>query len=118
MSFLFLFITGVIKKILKNHFVFKVIFQISGLDREVAGSDRYPMAASEDEYYTDSPILGFTNTNDLIHDLNYLKRRSEFIFSAIIITDKKEVITDIQKKLKTKEPISEIENKFILIIKL
>ena len=95
----------------------KVIFQMLGLDREVADSDRYPMAASEDEYYTGAPILGFTNTNDLVRDLNYLKNRSEFQFSAIIITDQKPIIEEIETKLKIKEPVSKIDNKFILIIK-
>ncbi len=94
----------------------KVIFQMLGTNREIFGSDRYPMAASEDEYYIGSPILGFTNTNDLIRDFNYLKRRSEFSFSAIIITDQKETAGEIKEKLKTQEPISKIDNSFILII--
>lgn len=94
----------------------KVIFQMSGLNREIAGSDRYPMAASEDEYYTDAPILGFTNTNDLVRDFNYLKNRSEFPFSAIIIADKKENIEIIRKNLKSQKNILEIDDKFTLII--
>ena len=94
----------------------KVIFQISGLDREVAGSDRYPMAASEDEYYIGSPILGFTNTNDLIRDFNYLKKRSEFPFNTIIITDQKPIIEKIKTKLKLKELISKIDDKFFIVI--
>jgi hypothetical protein len=95
----------------------KVIFQMLGTNREVSGPDRYPAAASEDEYYTDAPILGFTNTNDLVRDFNYLKKRSEFPFNAIIITDKKETIEKIQKELKTKEQILNIENRYILIFK-
>lgn len=93
----------------------KVIFQMSGLDREVVGSDRYPMAASEDEYYISSPILGFTNTNDLIHDFQYLKKRSEFPFSAIIITDLKTTMAEIQKNLKIPKTVQKINNRFILI---
>ncbi|MDP3004057.1 MAG: hypothetical protein Q8N43_00910, partial [Candidatus Azambacteria bacterium] len=58
------------------------------------------------------------NIMDLIRDFNYLKKRSEFPFSAIIITDKKEIMREIKEKLKTQEPISKIENKFILIIKI
>lgn len=96
----------------------KVIFQMLGLDREISGTYRYPMAASEDEYYIDAPILGFTNTTDIIRDFNYLKKRSEFPFTTIIITDKKETIRNIQKNLKIKEPILEIGNKFILTIKI
>lgn len=94
----------------------KVIFQMSGLDREIVGSDRYPMAASENEYYIDAPILGFTNTADLIHDFNYLKNHSEFPFNSIIVTDKEEVAKKIRRELKNKEPISKIDNHFILII--
>lgn len=93
----------------------KVIFQMLGLDRKVAGSDRYPMAASEDEYYIISPILGFTNTNDLIHDFQYLKKRSEFPFSAIIITDLKTTMAEIQKNLKIPKTVQKINNRFILI---
>ncbi len=95
----------------------KVIFQMLGTNREVAGSDRYPMAVSEDEYYIGSPILGFTNTNDLIRDFNYLKKRSEFPFNTIITVDQKPTIEKIKTKLKLKEPISKIDNKFILIIR-
>ena len=79
------------------------------------GFDRYPMAASEDEYYIGSPILGFTNTADLIRDFNYLKNRSEFPFFAIIITDLKPTMAKIQKGLKTQKPIQKINEKFILI---
>ena len=88
-----------------------------GTNREVAGSDRYPMAVSEDEYYIGSPILGFTNTNDLIRDFNYLKKRSEFPFNTIITVDQKPTIEKIKTKLKLKEQISKIDNKFILIIR-
>ncbi|MEK7198147.1 MAG: hypothetical protein AAB648_01645 [Patescibacteria group bacterium] len=94
----------------------KVIFELLGPEREVSGADRYPMAASEDEYYTDAPILGFTNAEDLIRDFNYLKNRSEFPFSAIIITDKKEVTDKISKKLGIKTPASQIDSRHILII--
>ena len=104
------------KKIKNLVFGDKVIFQMSGPDREVAGSDRYPMAASEDEYYTDAPILGFTNINDLIRDFNHLKKRSEFQFTAIVITDEKEVIDKIRKKLGIKTPASQIDSRHILII--
>lgn len=95
----------------------KVIFQMLGVNREISGSDRYPMAASEDEYYTDAPVLGFTNTADLIRDFNYLKNRSEFPFNVIIIADQEEIIQKIQQELKTKNPILKIDNRFILIIK-
>lgn len=96
----------------------KVIFQILGLDREVAGSDRYPMTNPEDEYYIDSPILGFTNTADLIRDFNYLKNRSEFPFSAIIITDQKSTIEKINQKLTGYKVISaeKIDDKFVVVI--
>ena len=94
----------------------KVIFQILGPEREIPGSDRYPMAASEDEYYIGSPILGFTNTNDLIRDFNYLKKRSEFSFNAIIIANQNETIEKVRKKLQIKELASQINNRFILII--
>ncbi len=94
----------------------KVIFQMLGLDREVSDSDRYPMATSEDEYYIDSPVLGFTNTTDLIRDFVYLKKRSEFPFSVIIITDQNKTIQEIWQKLKAKNPISKISGYFILII--
>lgn len=92
----------------------KVIFQMFGADRGVSGPDRYPMAPSEDEYYTDAPILGFTNTADLIRDFNYLKKRSEFPFSAIIIADLKTTISEVKKNLKIQKPIKKINNRFIL----
>jgi len=95
----------------------KVIFQMYGLDREITGSDRYPMAASEDEYYINAPILGFTNTKDLIRDFSYLKKRSEFPFNSIVIADQKSTIEKIKTKLKLKESFSKIDNEFILIIK-
>ena len=95
----------------------KVILQMFGPEREVSGADRYPMAASEDEYYSDAPILGFTNTSDLIRDFNYLKKRSEFPFNTIIIADQKPIIEEIKTKLKIKELVLKIDNKFILIIK-
>lgn len=97
----------------------KVVFQMLGPDREIAGSDRYPMATSEDEYYIGSPVLGFTNTADLIRDLNYLKQRSEFPFNAIIIADQEATIEKVQQKLTGYKIISteKIGDKFILIIK-
>ena len=104
------------KKIKNLVFGDKVIFQILGPDREIFGSDRYPMAASEDEYYIDAPILSFTNTTDLIRDFNYLKKRSEFPFKTLIITDQNETIQEIQQKLKIKNPILKTDNHFILII--
>lgn len=96
----------------------KVIFQMLGLDREVAGSDRYPMTNPEDEYYIDSPILGFTNTDDLIRDFNYLKKRSEFPFSAIIIANQKTTIDKIRQKLTDYKitPVEKIDDKFVMII--
>lgn len=96
----------------------KVIFQMLGQDQEISGTDRYPAPASEDEYYTDAPILGFTNIDDLIRDFNYLKKRSKFLFSAIIITDQKTTIEKISQKLieyKTR-PIEKMGNKFVLVI--
>lgn len=104
------------KKIKNLFFGDKVIFHMSGLNREVSGSDRYPMAASEDEYYMDAPILSFTNINDLIRDLNYLKNRSKFPFSAIIITDNKETMDAIRKNLKSKMLPSQIDSRYILTI--
>jgi len=96
----------------------KVIFQMLGSDQKIFGSDRYLMAASEDEYYVGAPILGFTNTADLIRDFNYLKKRSEFPFSAIIITDKKEMIEKIGQKLLNYKarPVEKINDKFVLTI--
>jgi hypothetical protein len=93
----------------------KVIFKL--LD----DPNRYPMVASEDEYYTDAPILGFTDINDLIRDLTYLKNRSEFPFSAIIIADQKEAVRKIRDNLnkKTSRKIESekiIDNKFVLIV--
>ncbi len=92
----------------------KVIFQMLGPSREVTGSDRYPMAASEDEYYVGAPILGFTNTTDLIRDFNYLKKHSEFPFSAIMVSDKKEKIYIIRKNLKSQKDILAVDDKFTL----
>ena len=83
----------------------KVIFQISKRG-----------AASEDEYYTGAPILEFTNIKDLARDYNYLKNRSEFPFSAIIISDEKENLNAIQKNLGLKKDITEIDNKFVIVI--
>ncbi|MEK7578837.1 MAG: hypothetical protein AAB456_03950 [Patescibacteria group bacterium] len=94
----------------------KIIFQMLGTNREVSGPDRYPAATSEDEYYIGSPILGFTSTADLIRDFNYLKKRSEFPFNAIIIADQEPMIEEIKIKLKTKELVSKIDNKFIIFI--
>ncbi len=94
----------------------KVVFQMLGIDREVSSLDRYPNVPSEDEYYIGSPVLGFTNTNDLVRDFNYLKNRSKFPFSAIIIADQNKTIQKIQQKLKTKNPIIKTDNRFILII--
>ena len=93
-----------------------MIFQISGVDQKISVSDRYPKIASEDEYYTDAPILGITNTNDLVRDLTYLKNRSEFPFSAIIIADKKETMTTIRKNLKVMTPALKIDDKLVLIV--
>ena len=104
------------KKIKKMVAGDKVIFQMIGSDREIFGSDRYPMAASEDEYYLDAPILGFTNTADLIRDFNYLKKRSEFPFNAVIITDQRETMEIVGEKLKIQKNIFKIDNNFILII--
>ncbi len=96
----------------------KVVFQMLGFDREVSGSDRYPMAASEDEYYIDAPILGFTNTNDLIRDFTYLKEHSEFPFSTIVVTDQKSTIEKIRQKLIDYKLSSteKIDDKFIVVI--
>ena len=96
----------------------KVIFQLLGSERKVSDLDRYPMAASEDEYHTDAPILGFTNTADLIRDFNYLKQRSEFPFSAIIIANQKTIIEKLDQKLTDykKTSIEKIGDKFIMVI--
>lgn len=96
----------------------KVIFQMFGPEQNFSGVDRYPMAASEDEYYVDAPILGFTDTNDLIRDFNYLKKRSEFPFNTIMITDQKETTEKIRQKLtnyKTR-PAEKIDDKFLIVI--
>jgi len=93
----------------------KVIFEIFGPSPEIP-ADRYSMAKPQDEYYIGSPILVFNNIMDLIRDFNYLKKRSEFPFSAIIITDQNETIQEIRQKLKAKNPIFKISNYFILII--
>ncbi len=87
-----------------------------GIDREVSSLDRYPNVPSEDENYIGSPVLGFTNTNDLVRDFNYLKKRSEFLFNAIIIADQKPITEEIKTKLKLKERVSKIDNKFIIVI--
>lgn len=99
----------------------KVIFQMLGPDREITGSDRYPMAAPEDEYYIGSPILGFTNTNDLIRDFQYLKNRSEFSFNTIVVTDQTATMNKIAANLRKNTskkilPTLIINRKFILVI--
>ncbi len=98
----------------------KVVFQMLGQNREITEPNRYPATAAEDEYYADAPILGFTNTNDLIRDFNYLKKRSEFPFTAIIISKEKEVIITIREKLTKLQiqkmtPILNLENNFIFV---
>lgn len=99
----------------------RIIFQMFGTEREITGPDRYPMAASEDEYYIDSPILGFTNANDLTRDFKYLKNRSEFPFYAIIITDQvttiNKIIVNLRKNAIKKIPSPLIiDQKFVLVI--
>jgi len=73
-----------------------------------------------DEYYMGNLILNFTTINDLVRDLIYLKKRSEFPFGSIIITDKKEtseeIRTSLTQKLNKKISSTKLDGKFILII--
>ena len=99
----------------------KVVFQMLGTEQEISGSDRYPMAASEDEYYIGSPILGFTSLNDLVRDLQYLKNRSKFPFNIVIITDQAatmdKIVVRLRKNVSQKVPSPIIiDQKFILVI--
>lgn len=101
----------------------KTIFQLYGRHDRMTGNDPYPQIRPEDEYYVGSPILGFARISDLIRDLGYLKKRSEFPFSAIILSDQKEALEKIRgdiivKKIsKSNLKIIKLESdKFALIV--
>lgn len=74
-------------------------FSIHGNHNGVQGNDPYPQVNPIDEYYVGSPILGFARTSDLIRDLSYLKRRSEFPFSVIILSDQKDMLQKLRNDI-------------------
>jgi len=101
----------------------KTFFPLFGNHDNIPGDDPYPEVNTEDEYYVGSPILGFVRISDLVRDLEYLKKRSEFPFSAIILSDHKEILDKIQGQLMIKKisknnlKIVELESdKFALIV--
>ncbi len=101
----------------------KIMFYLYDNHTNIPGTDPYPQVMAEDEYYVGSPILGFVRTLDLIRDLGYLKKRSEFPFSAIILSDRKEILQEIRDGIMIKRisknnlKIIELESdKFALIV--
>ena len=101
----------------------KIAFRLYDNHTNIPGIDPYPQIWTQDEYYVGSPILGFARTSDLIRDLGYLKKRSEFPFSAIILSDQKEVLEKIREDIMIKKisqnnlKILELESdKFALIV--
>ncbi len=90
----------------------KIVFEIHDSNREALNA--------VDEYYMGNLILNFTTINDLVRDLIYLKKRSEFPFGSIIIADRKEtseeIRTSLTQKLNKKISSTKLDEKFILII--
>lgn len=91
----------------------KIVFDIHDSNRET-------LSNAVDEYYMGNLILNFTTINDLVRDLIYLKKRSEFPFGSIIIADRKEtsekIRTSLTQKLNKKISSTKLDGKFILII--
>ncbi len=85
-------------------------------------SERYPQTPSINEYYFDMLMLGFTNIPDLVRDLVYLKNRSEYPFSAILIVENEKAARDLSEKIAEKKlsemppKIKNLEGKFIIIV--
>jgi len=73
------------------------------------------MARYYDMYYCDMPILNFNDYSSLIKDYTYLKNKSDYPFSAIIITPSQ--TTDTAPEIKKEDfKLIKIQNKDILII--
>lgn len=64
------------------------------------------------EYYFDMPLLNFTKINYLIKDLLYLKKRADFPFTAIIVSDNLDLINELHLTLKrlSLTPIKTVDN--------
>lgn len=61
---------------------------------------RYPQVPSITEYYAGAPILSFSDPKDLVDDLIWLKKRSEYdFFPIILLPDNKELMRAIQKEI-------------------
>ncbi|MFH1990702.1 MAG: hypothetical protein ABIJ19_02495 [Patescibacteria group bacterium] len=71
-------------------------------------------------YFLDMPLLNFIKTDYLIKDLLFLRKRAEFPFFAIVISDSNVLINEIYKKLRANQlplkPIEKIENQYFFII--
>jgi len=72
------------------------------------------------EYYFDTPLLNFRKTDDLVRDLLFLEKRSEFPFTAIVTSDNKNLINELYNKLRAiKLPLSavkELKNRYYFIV--
>ncbi|MBU2082285.1 hypothetical protein KKH14_02570 [Patescibacteria group bacterium] len=72
------------------------------------------------EYYFDMPLLNFTKTSYLIEDLLFLKKRAEFPFTAIIISDNLDLIGELYDKLSLKQlsltPIKTLDNQYFFLV--
>ena len=72
------------------------------------------------EYYLDMPLLNFINSSYLIRDLLYLERRSEFPFTAIVISDDEKLISELHQKLANKNlslsTIKSLEDRYFFTI--
>ena len=109
----------------------KAVFMINISDSQIPKEELEKRNASIDptpyilnyvvwEYYFDIPLLNFTETSYLIRDLLFLKKRSEFPFTAIITSDDKNLINELYDKLSAKKlplsAIDKLENRYYFII--
>lgn len=72
------------------------------------------------EYYFDMPLLNFTKPSYLVEDLLFLKKRTDFPFTAIITSDSLDLIDELFGKLRSKQlsltPIKTLENRFFFLV--
>lgn len=98
----------------------KIGFYLSDLNTFTASPPpNYTLVDLMSQYYFDMPILSFSNTNALIDDLAYLKNRSQYPFSPVIMAENEKTALDLQEKIDKNNLLkAKIKDSRILIINL
>lgn len=98
----------------------KIGFYLSD-SNTVAGNPppNYTLVDMASQYYFDMPILSFSNAGALINDLVYLKNRSQFPFSPVIMAENEKTALDLQEKIDRNSLLkTKIKDSRVLVIDL